>query len=103
MPWLRSLYDVAHQLHLVVLYKSQLHNRDMEDQGKNLLALPFCSAEGAQRTLLKYSFAIRILFSKIKVCSGCCKLSQTYEPETLKFPSKEALLFLKLLSFARQA
>lgn len=54
---------------------NQLHKRDTEDQGKNQPVLPFCSAEGAQRTFVKYSFAIRTLFSKTKVCSGCCKLS----------------------------
>lgn len=49
--------------------------QETEDQGGSQLALPFCLAEGAQRTLLKYSFAVPIQFSKIKVCSGCCKLS----------------------------
>lgn len=39
---------------------NQLHKRDTEDQGKNQPILSFCSAEGAQRTFVKYSFTIRI-------------------------------------------
>lgn len=68
-------------------YKSTAH-RETEDQGGSQLALPFCLAEGAQRTLLKYSFAVPIQFSKSKVCSGCCKLSWTCEPETFRSPQR---------------
>uniref|UniRef100_A0A8D2DI18 Striatin n=1 Tax=Sciurus vulgaris TaxID=55149 RepID=A0A8D2DI18_SCIVU len=34
---------------------------------------PFILLKEHREHLLKYSFAICILFSKIKVCSGCCK------------------------------
>lgn len=43
--------------------------------------------------LLKYSFAICELFSKIKVCSGCCKLSWICEPENFDFPRKRHFHF----------
>lgn len=50
---------------------------------------PFVLLKEHRGHLLKYSFAIRILFSKTKVCSGCCKLSWIYEPENcFKFPPK---------------